>query len=92
MTYLLMMADKMSSEAAARKLSPASRFAERFILTYRERVSSRLGSRCRYVPSCSKYGLESYQRNGFVRATAKTAWRLLRCNPLNPGGMKHDPP
>ena len=87
-----MMVDKISSETAAEKLSPASRFAERFILMYRERVSPKLGSRCRYVPSCSEYGLESYRRYGFVRATGKTVWRLLRCNPLNPGGMKHDPP
>ncbi|MFQ5471775.1 MAG: membrane protein insertion efficiency factor YidD [Dehalococcoidia bacterium] len=86
------MVDKISSDAAARKLSPASRFAERFILTYRKKVSPGLGSRCRYVPSCSEYGLKSYRRYGFVRATAKTVWRLLRCSPLNPGGMKHDPP
>jgi len=75
-----------------RKLSPASRFAERFIRAYKERVSPSLGTNCRYVPTCSEYGLESYRRYGFVKATAKTAWRLLRCNPLNGGGMKHDPP
>jgi putative membrane protein insertion efficiency factor len=87
-----MMAGKMSSEVTARKLSLPSRFAERVILTYRARVSSSLGTRCRFVPSCSEYGLESYRRNGFVKATGKTVWRLLRCNPLNGGGMKHDPP
>lgn len=81
-----------ASDTPVRKLSPASRFAERFILTYKERVSPSLGTNCRYVPSCSEYGLESYRKYGFVKATVKTVWRLMRCNPLNGGGMKQDPP
>ena len=92
MTYFPAIESNISSDPAAAKLSPASRFAERLILAYRKRVSSSLGMRCRFVPSCSEYGLESYRRYGFVKATAKTVWRLLRCNPLNAGGMKHDPP
>lgn len=81
-----------AGEVPTRSLSRASRFAERFILTYKERVSPSLGTNCRYVPTCSEYGLESYRRYGFMKATAKTVWRLLRCNPLNGGGMRHDPP
>jgi putative membrane protein insertion efficiency factor len=60
----------------------ASGFAERFILTYKENVAPALPSRCRYKPTCSEYALESYRRYGFVKATLKTGWRLLRCNPL----------
>lgn len=82
----------MAADTSPRKLSPPSRLAERFILAYRERVSSSLGARCRFLPTCSEYGLECYRKYGFLKATAKTVWRLLRCNPLNPGGMKHDPP
>ena len=66
-------------------------FAERFILTYKERVSPRLGARCRFEPTCSSYGLEAYRRYGFWKATVKTAWRILRCNPLN-RGPRLDPP
>lgn len=72
----------MSSEATARGTSAFSRFAERFILTYKRRVSPRLGAHCRFEPSCSEYGLAAYRRYGFVRATAKTLWRIVRCNPL----------
>jgi putative membrane protein insertion efficiency factor len=81
----------VSSRAAARKLSAPSRFAERFITTYKTRVSPRLGARCRFEPSCSEYALEAYRRYGFLKATAKTAWRILRCNPLN-RGERLDPP
>jgi putative membrane protein insertion efficiency factor len=51
-----------------------------------------MGARCRYVPTCSEYGLEAYRKYGFARATLKTAWRLLRCNPLNRRAARHDPP
>lgn len=80
----------MSSAATERRMSAGSRFAERFIVTYKTRVSPRLGTHCRFEPTCSEYGLESYRRYGFLKATAKTLWRLLRCNPLN-RGPRYDP-
>jgi putative membrane protein insertion efficiency factor len=76
---------------AARPQGRLSRFAERFILTYQQRVSPMLGARCRFEPSCSQYGLESFRRYGFLKATGKTLWRLARCNPFN-GGPRLDPP
>jgi uncharacterized protein len=75
----------------ARRRSAPSRFAERFILTYKERVSPRRASRCRFEPTCFQYGLESFRRYGFLRASAKTAWRLLRCNPFNRGERLDSP-
>ncbi len=81
----------MSSDAPARRRSAFSRFAERFIETYQERVSPQLRASCRFEPSCSRYGLEAYRRYGFLKATAKTTWRLLRCNPWNKG-PRLDPP
>ncbi len=81
----------MSGQAAERGLSAPSRLAERFIETYQRRVSADLGARCRFEPSCSSYGLEAYRKYGFLKATAKTAWRLLRCNPWNKG-PRLDPP
>jgi len=62
-----------------------SRLAIRFIESYRERVSGRLGIRCRFEPSCSSYALEAYCRYGFAEATRTTVSRILRCNPLNNG-------
>lgn len=81
----------MSEQAPSRRLSAPSRFAERFIRTYRLRVSPALGARCRFEPTCSSYGLEAFRKYGFLKATAKTAWRLLRCNPWNRGPTA-DPP
>ena len=81
----------MTSEALERKPSPFSRFAVRFIETYRLRVGPGLGARCRFEPSCSSYGLEAYQRYGFWKASVRTVWRLLRCNPWN-RRPRFDPP
>lgn len=81
----------MTGQASARRPSAPTRFAERFITTYKQRVSPALGARCRFEPTCSEYALESYRRYSFLRATARTAWRLLRCNPWNKGD-RLDPP
>ncbi|MCA8961536.1 MAG: membrane protein insertion efficiency factor YidD [Planctomycetes bacterium] len=44
---------------------------------------------CRFHPTCSRYAVEAYRRHGWIRGTAWTAWRILRCNPLCRGG--YDP-
>lgn len=45
--------------------------------------------KCRYIPSCSHYGLECYENFNFFKATFLTIFRILRCNPLSKGG--YDP-
>ena len=42
---------------------------------------------CRFYPSCSRYGFEAVRRYGFVKGSLMAAWRVLRCNPFNPGGF-----
>lgn len=87
-----MVAEQIGAQAIERRPSLGTRFALWYIETYRVRVAPRLRPRCRFVPSCSEYGLECYRRYGFVRATAKTAWRLLRCHPFRRAWGIADPP
>ena len=82
----------MLAEETARRLSPPSRWALWYIEAYRERMRPRFRVRCRFEPSCSAYGLEAYRRYAFWRATAKTAWRLLRCHPFRRASGVYDPP
>lgn len=65
-----------------------NKFAVFLIKKYQELARNKQ-TRCRYFPSCSYYGLECFQKFGFVKAFLLTAWRILRCNPLFPGG--YDP-
>lgn len=46
-------------------------------------------SPCRYVPSCSTYGIEAVTVHGGLRGTWLTLGRLARCNPW--GGRGYDP-
>lgn len=56
---------------------------------YRAHISPRKAPCCRYVPTCSEYGLTAIERFGALRGGALTLWRILRCNPWSPGG--YDP-
>ena len=42
---------------------------------------------CRFYPTCSHYGYEAIYRYGMLRGGWMAAWRVLRCNPFNPGGF-----
>jgi len=44
---------------------------------------------CRFYPSCSHYGYQAVYKYGVFKGGAKAIWRVLRCNPFNPGG--YDP-
>jgi putative membrane protein insertion efficiency factor len=44
---------------------------------------------CRFYPSCSHYGYQAIYRYGAIKGSWMAIWRVLRCNPFNPGG--YDP-
>lgn len=57
------------------------------IQVYRLGVRPLLGQRCRFWPSCSEYGLEAFERHGFLGGLRLTARRLSHCHPWHPGGV-----
>jgi hypothetical protein len=44
---------------------------------------------CRFYPSCSHYGYQAIYKYGAFKGSVMAVWRILRCNPFNPGG--YDP-
>lgn len=44
---------------------------------------------CRFYPSCSHYGYQAIYKHGLLKGGLMATWRVLRCNPFNPGG--YDP-
>ncbi len=56
---------------------------------YQKKISPLFGPRCRYYPTCSQYAVESVERFGVIKGSFLALLRLLRCNPLFPGG--YDP-
>ncbi|MCD6417054.1 MAG: membrane protein insertion efficiency factor YidD [Planctomycetes bacterium] len=59
------------------------------VRVYRVAISPILPPMCRFKPSCSQYMIEAIRKKGLVVGLLKGIWRILRCNPLFPGG--YDP-
>lgn len=44
---------------------------------------------CKFIPTCSQYGIEAIEKYGALKGGLLTIWRILRCNPFSKGG--YDP-
>lgn len=61
------------------------------IRVYQAALSPFVPSRCPYHPTCSHYGLASFQRHGTLKGVLLTTWRILRCHPFTRGGADYPP-
>lgn len=66
-----------------------NKFIIKLIKTYQKNKGIVGTGRCRYIPSCSYYGIECYENFNFFKATFLTIYRIIRCNPFSKGG--YDP-
>ena len=57
---------------------------------YKNVISPLLPPACRFVPTCSQYGVQAIKEFGPVKGFILTGWRILRCSPF--GGKGYDPP
>ncbi|CAJ1942084.1 unnamed protein product [Cylindrotheca closterium] len=57
---------------------------------YKNYISPLLPPACRFLPTCSQYGVQAIEEFGPTKGCVLTAWRLLRCSPF--GGRGYDPP
>ena len=65
-------------------------FFLRFVIIAYQRILSPLFSpRCRYVPSCSQYGIDAIKKYGPLKGVQLTIKRISRCHPW--GGDGYDP-
>ena len=42
---------------------------------------------CKYIPSCSEYGIIAIERYGALKGSLFTIKRILKCNPFSKGGI-----
>lgn len=70
-------------------MSPAARAVMSALRFYKRQISPGLPPACRFLPTCSEYAYEAVEKYGAVKGGYLAARRLLRCNPLHPGG--YDP-
>ena len=87
--------DEYASEPRLRDLPVTLFTLPRYILLamirgYQASLSKTLPpNTCRFYPSCSHYGYQAIYKYGALKGGVMTVWRVLRCNPFNPGG--YDP-
>ena len=54
-------------------------------------IASRIGLRCRFTPTCSRYAEAAIARDGVVRGGWKAVKRIARCNPWTAAGTRDAP-
>lgn len=87
--------ERHTSEPRLRDLPRTPRYWPRWVLLalirlYQMTISPALpANTCRFYPTCSHYGYQAIYKHGAIKGTLLAAWRVLRCNPFNPGG--YDP-
>ncbi len=52
---------------------------------YQKHISPKLGNRCVFDPSCSRYSELAFKKKGFIQGLILTLNRLKRCRPENGG-------
>lgn len=83
------------NEPRLRDLPRTPRYWPRLVILalirlYQMTISPALAANtCRFYPSCSHYGYQAIYKYGALKGSLMAAWRVLRCNPFNPGG--YDP-
>ncbi|GHF46173.1 hypothetical protein HNQ07_002361 [Deinococcus metalli] len=69
-------------------MSAASRGLVRVVRYYQRELSSRKPApTCRFTPTCSEYAAQALEKHGALAGGWLATWRVLRCNPLVPGGF-----
>ena len=56
---------------------------------YRYFISPLLGSRCRYLPTCSEYFIEALNIQGLKKGFVLGTKRILKCHPFKALGGNH---
>lgn len=59
------------------------------IKIYQYVISPIIPASCRYVPTCSEYGIQAIQKHGTIKGGWLAAKRILSCHPW--GGHGFDP-
>ena len=56
---------------------------------YKYFISPLLGSRCRFLPTCSEYFIEALKTQGLIKGIKLGIKRIFRCHPFKKFGGGH---
>ena len=66
-----------------------TKFIQHLIKLYHVTISPLLGSRCRFVPTCSEYASQALEEHGIGKGGYLAIKRVCKCHPWGESG--HDP-
>lgn len=72
--------------------APITMFFVWMVRGYQRMISRYTPPMCRFEPTCSQYAVTAFRWYGPLRGSWMATWRILRCNPFNPGGYDPVPP
>ena len=52
-----------------------------------QRVPGNFHNNCRFIPTCSDYGIEALEKYGAFKGTVLTIKRICRCHPFGKKGF-----
>ncbi|HHY83284.1 MAG TPA: membrane protein insertion efficiency factor YidD [Clostridiales bacterium] len=61
----------------------------KIIVFYQKKISPLFPPHCRFYPTCSQYSKQAIEKYGSIKGLYLSVRRILKCNPLHPGG--YDP-
>ena len=64
-----------------------SKIAIYLIQFYQKNISVNTTKKCKFVPTCSEYSMQAFEKYGFIKGTILTIIRILKCNPFSKGGV-----
>ena len=82
--------DVEGKQQETEEIKPVSAVMVGTIGFYKNFISPLLPPACRFLPTCSQYGVQAIEKYGPAKGCVLIAWRLLRCSPI--GGKGYDPP
>ncbi len=56
---------------------------------YQKNISSSLGRRCIFYPTCSEYVRQAVDKYGIIKGNVLGLKRILKCNPFSHGGVDY---
>lgn len=57
------------------------------LIKFYQKIPGSFHDNCKYIPTCSNYGIEAIERHGAFKGSMLTIYRLIRCNPFSKGGI-----
>lgn len=57
------------------------------MIKWYQKIPGSFHQNCKYIPTCSNYGIEALEKYGFFKGSYLTIKRILKCNPFSKGGI-----